>query len=57
MARKAINQVTTITVGISRNTGHLTGLANVIEMSPAGHKRTLAVPSFIPSAYDVTRWP
>ena len=37
MARKATNQVTTIAVGISRNTGYLIGLANVIGMSPAGH--------------------
>ncbi len=39
MARKATNLVTTIAVGISRNTGHLIGLANVIGMSPAGQKR------------------
>ncbi len=39
MARKATNQVTTIAVGISRNTGHLIGLANMIGMSPAGQTR------------------
>ena len=41
MARKATNQVTTIAVGISRNTGHLIGLANVIGMSPAAQGQTL----------------
>ncbi len=36
MARKATDQVTTIAVGIIRNTGHLIDLANVIGMSPVG---------------------
>ncbi len=36
MARKATKQVSSIAVGIIRNTGHLIGLANVIGMSPLG---------------------
>ncbi len=39
MARKATKQVSSIAVGIIRNTGHLIGLANVIGMSPLGHNR------------------
>ncbi len=41
MAREATDQVTTIGIGISRNTGHLIGVANVIGMSPWGHERTI----------------
>ena len=43
MFRKATDQVTTIAVGISRNTGHLIGLANVIGMSPAAQGQTLTM--------------
>ena len=43
MARKATDQVTTIAVGISRNTCHLIGLANVIGMSPAAQGQTLTM--------------
>ncbi len=40
MARKATKQVSSIAVGIIRNTGHLIGLANVIGMSALGQERT-----------------
>ncbi len=43
MARKATKQVSSIAVGIIRNTGHLIGLANVIGMSPLGHNRKSSV--------------
>ena len=43
MARKATKQVSSIAVGIIRNTGHLIGLANVIGMSPLGQQRKSSV--------------
>ncbi len=42
MARKATKQVSSIAVGIIRNTGHLIGLANVIGMSPLGQHRPIS---------------